>query len=509
MSGAVEWGQDRAEGELATPEVGGPLEVGVGAGAALDRSRVRTLVGLCLLRLGPRASSAVMGTFLTLLASTRTASAVAITFATTADRAVAWLAYPLLGRASDQSRTVFGRRAPYLAGALAVSAAAIWALPLTRGYWSLVGLVFVARGAMLAYKVANAAVIPEAFGRSRWIRALVVTFVLGSLAGLSIRATVITRWQASDPATWGVTFRLAAVYMAIAALAALVLVREAPAARQPRRPSGRLRSQARSVMAVPNAKALVATIGLGAAAFGAVGRLTPVFYAKVLHAGGSTQAGAAMVTAALALVLGGGAGVVLARRLRRRTIMVAAPVLGALLAGAQMAVHTFVQSLALVVLGAPLAVLWVMASALFVLQLAPRQGGMGERYGMVIGPVSLASMLASYAAAGAVDAAGTYRVMWLFPAVLLLGAGLAMAGVRIPPGYERLDLGRVLEPLARGARRQLQGGGRRLVAGELSDDDVDAAAVFDLARRVLGDPYHPARSTAGPADGQGAGADPG
>jgi hypothetical protein len=100
-------------------------------------------------------------------------------------------------------------------------------------------------------------------------------------------------------------------------------------------------------------------------------------------------------------------------------------------------------------------------------------------------------MLASYAAAAAVDSAGNYRVMWLFPAVLLVGCGLAMAWVRIPPGYERVDLGRMIAPIRDGVRRQVEGGQAHLVTGELTDDDVDAAAVFDLARRAFGDPYDP------------------
>lgn len=457
--------------------------------AGLDAGRVRTLVGLALARLGPRASGAVIGTFLTLLASVRTSSALAITFATSAHRVVAWLVYPLAGRASDQTRSLLGRRAPYMAAGLLVSAAATWALPLSHGYWTLVALVFLARGMALVFSVTNTAVVPEAFGRSRWIRALVVTYLVGALAGLSIRGTVIAHWKVGDPSTWAITFRLAAIYMGVAGVAVLFLVREAPAARRPRRPPGHLGGHVRAVLAAPNAGPLLLALCLGAAAFGAVGRLTPVFYSKVLHSGGSIQASAGLAAGLASAVVGVIGAMALVRVLSRRVILIGAPVVSAALAGAQVGVHTLAQSLVLGVVGAPFITAWLIACVLFVVQLAPAEGGMAERYGVMLLPFSLASMLASYGAATAVDLAHSYRVMWLFPAVLLFATGLAMFRLHIPAGYERVETGRVLGQLAAGLRSQAQRERTSLVSGELSPDDVDAAAVFDLARSVLGNPY--------------------
>lgn len=482
----------------------GPFPAVTSAGS-LDPGRLRTLVGLCLVRLGPRASGAVMGTFLTLLAATRTSSALAITFATTSQRFLSWLVYPLAGRASDQSRTVLGRRAPWMAGGLGLMAVSTWAIPLTHGIWTLALVVFFAKGAQVVYTVTNTAVIPESFGRSRWIKGIVVTYLVGTVAGLSIRATVIARWKTHDPSTWGITFRLAAVYMAVAALAALFLVREAPAARRPRRPPGRIRTQAAEVLKVPNARPLLAALMLGSAAGGAVGRLTPVFYSKILHAGGSRQASAGIVAGVAAAVVGVVGGVVLARFLPRKVVAVGAPLVGSGLAFGQLGVRTLGESLGLGVLGSPLLVAWFVAVLIFLVQLAPRQGGMAERYGVMVLPFSLASMVASYGAAAAVDLAGSYRVMWVFPGVLLVGVAAAMLRLRVPAGYERVDTRRMTAPLARYRRQALAaggshglqalaGGGSRglqapLVSGELSDQDVDAAAIFDIVRELFGDPY--------------------
>ena len=102
----------------------------VGTGSGIDTVRVRTFLGLSLGLVGARANLAVSGVLLTLLVSSRVSSAVAITFALTANRFVGWIAYPLLGRASDRTRSVAGRRAPHMAAGLFLMGACTWAYTL-------------------------------------------------------------------------------------------------------------------------------------------------------------------------------------------------------------------------------------------------------------------------------------------------------------------------------------------------------------------------------------------
>ena len=64
------------------------------AEGGIDAPRARSLLGLSLGLVGPRANLAVSGVLLTLLVSSRVSSAVAITFALTANRFVGWIAYP-------------------------------------------------------------------------------------------------------------------------------------------------------------------------------------------------------------------------------------------------------------------------------------------------------------------------------------------------------------------------------------------------------------------------------
>src|SRR5580692_2376744 len=223
---------DRAAADGGLPD-GSPLD-GAGEGPAertIDGMRVRSFVGLSLGLIGPRANLAVSGVLLTLLVSSRVSSAVAITFALTANRLVGWIAYPVIGRASDRTRSVAGRRAPFMAAGLLLMGACTWAYTLVSGYWVLVGLIVVVKTASVVFGLTNVAVIPETFGKSRTIKATVVIGVFGALVSLIIKGTVVATWKASDPASWNLPFREAGALMMIVAVVVLVLVREAPAAR--------------------------------------------------------------------------------------------------------------------------------------------------------------------------------------------------------------------------------------------------------------------------------------
>ena len=150
--------------------------------------------------MGPRANLAVSGVLITLFVQQRASGALAVTFALTANRLLSWVTYPLVGRLSDRTRSRVGRRTPYMAGSLILMGAATWMFTVVRGYWMLVLFILIARQAAAIFTLTNAAVLPEVFGRSRWLKALLLTTVLGTLASLGIKATVIASWKQSIPA---------------------------------------------------------------------------------------------------------------------------------------------------------------------------------------------------------------------------------------------------------------------------------------------------------------------
>ena len=265
MSGGTDGSPDPSAGP---PAPGGPSAGGAGSVAGrgplggIDSSRVRSFVGLSIGLVGPRANLAVSGVLITLFVQQRASGALAVTFALTADRLISWLTYPVAGRLSDRTQSRVGRRTPYMAASLIVMGIATWMFTVVSGYWLLVLMILIAGQASAIFTLTNVAVVPEVFGRSRWIKALLLTTVLGTVASLVIKGTVIASWKQNDPATWNLPFQVAAVILVAVGIAVLVLVREAPNAtygaevdrKQRARPT---RDEVRDILAGPNAKVLI------------------------------------------------------------------------------------------------------------------------------------------------------------------------------------------------------------------------------------------------------------
>ena len=501
-----------AEDELVLPEFVDPgpeaPDDAVGAGA-LDGARLRSFVGLSLGLVGPRANLAVSGVLLTLLVESRAASAVAITFALTANRLVGWIAYPVLGRASDRTKSAAGRRAPYMAAGLLIMGACTWAYTLVSGYWPLVLLIVMVKTASVVFGLTNVAVIPETFGKSRTIKAAAFIGVVGALVSLVIKGTVIATWKAHDPATWDLAFRLAGGFMMVVAVVVLVLVREAPAAEvvadHDRRTRARpWRDELREILAGPNAKLLAAGLVVFWAGLSATGYLAIVYFDKVLHAGANVQFIAGWITGVPVLLIGIPLGWVVARMLTRVQVAVLAPLTGAVVSLAECFCTHMWQTVVLAFIGAPMFSAFFISLAPMLLQLLPRSGGMGELLGKLVAPFSLFAMGFSFLAAYAVDATGSYRVIWVFPAVAGVAQGVMMLWLRIPAGHERPHYAGLWERMSESILEQVTGEGRSLLGGVVSPADADAASLFQAARRILGDPY---AGPDAPELGEAAGAD--
>jgi MFS family permease len=463
-------------------------------GTAVDRRRVRSLVGLSLGLVGPRAYVAVSGVLLILLVSSRVSSALALTFALSAHRLVGWLAYPLLGRASDRTRGVAGRRAPYMGAGLLVMAACTWAYTVVPGYWPLVCMVVTAKTASVVFGLTNVAVVPEAFGKSRALKATVVVAVLGGLASLAIKGTVLATWRTGDPATWDLAFRVAAGIMVGAALVVVALVRESPAAEvvagaERRRPVVRWRTEASRILASPNGTVLATGILVFWAGLSATGYLVVVYLQKVQHAGAGVQTLAGWVMGAPVVMFGAFVGFLLSRAFTRRQIAVATPALGAVLSVLQFFSTHIWQTVVLAFAGAPLFCAFVISLAPMLLRLLPRAGGAAELLGKLVAPFSAFAMVFAFLAAWAVDLTGDYRVIWLFPAIAGVVQAVVMCWLWVPAGAERPALDGLFGRLGEWLLAQVTRRDRPLLGGEITVEDADAASLFGAARELLGDPY--------------------
>jgi hypothetical protein len=344
------------------------------------------------------------------------------------------------------------------------------------------------------FGLTNVAVVPEAFGKSRAIKATVVVGILGGLASLAIKGTVLATWRSADPATWNLAFRVAAGIMVGAALLVLALVRESRAAEEVagaerRRPTVRWRDEARRIMGSPNGKVLTAGILVFWAGLSATGYLVVVYLQKVQHAGAGVQTLAGWVMGAPVAVFGGVVGFLLSRAFTRRQVAVGAPALGAALSLLQFFSTHIWQTVVLAFAGAPLFAAFVISLAPMLLRLLPRSGGAAELLGKLVAPFSAFAMVFAFLAAWAVDLSGDYRVIWLFPAIAGVAQAVIMCWLWIPAGAERPVLDGLFTRAGEWLLAQMSGRDRPLLGGEITADDADAASLFGAARELLGDPY--------------------
>jgi len=477
-----------------------PVPDPAGSGG-IDPSRVRSFIGLSVGLVGPRANLAVSGVLITLFVQQRASGALAVTFALTANRLLSWITYPVAGRLSDRTKTRVGRRTPYMAGSLIIMGLATWMFTVVSGYWALVFFIVIARQGAAVFTLTNVAVVPEVFGRSRWLKALLLTTVLGTLASWAIKGTVIATWKQSDPSTWNLPFQMAAVILVVVGLVILVLVREAPSAaagaetdRTKRaRPA---RDELRDILAGPNAKVLVAGSLLFWAGTGSTAYVAVLFFQRVLHAGASAQAIAGIAAGLPVFMIGLALGVPLSRMLTPMQLAVGAPLLGAVLAGIQYFDTHLWQAVVLSYIGAPFVGAYLIVMAPLLLQLLPRAGGLGERIGVLLSPFNLVSVLLAYIAAVTVDVTGNYRLIWLFPAV----TGLAQAAVNTrlkypakrstsPDMVKRLWEWSMVQAESMAETGIVTGLLTAPLLGVVTEEDADSAVVIDMARNILGNPY--------------------
>jgi Na+/melibiose symporter-like transporter len=465
-----------------------------GGSGGIDALRVRSFLGLSLGLVGPRANLAVSGVLLTLLVSSRVSSAVAITFALTANRLIGWIAYPVLGRASDRTKSAAGRRAPYMAAGLLLMGACTWAYTLVSGFWLLVGLIVVVKTASVVFGLTNVAVIPETFGKSRTIKATVVIGILGAFVSLIIKGTVIATWKANDPSSWNLPFREAGALMMIVAVVVLVLVREAPAGREAAEAARRVkprswRLEVAEIMAGPNARVLVGGILVFWAGLSATGYLAIVYFEKIQHAGANVQTVASYISGVPVVMFGLAGGYLISQHLTRKQVAILTPAAGTVVSLVQFTTTHIWQTVVLAFIGAPLFTAFAISLAPMLLQLLPRSGGMGELLGKLVAPFSLFAVAFSFLAAWAVDVTGDYRVIWLFPAVAGVVQAIMMCWLRVPPAHQRARLQGLFERMSESILNQVTGRDRSLLGGVVTAADADAASLFDMARNVLGNPY--------------------
>ena len=437
--------------------------------------------GLIVARMASRPYSSVMGTYLTLLVASRASSALTIFLALSAHRVIAAITYPVAGRLSDRTTANLGRRVPYMVGGLLTMGAAVWLMTIVESYWALALAVLIARQASVFNWLARFTSVPDIFGRSRWALALASVFVTSILPSAAILAVIRFTWDQDDPSTWNLTFRLAAVGLFVGAIVVALFVREAPASRTAAR-IARQKSwvqEVRDLLAVPNAKVLIATGALLIGAGAATGRLLPVWANRHMGVGGAELVDASVATT-IGTVIAIPIGLWLGQRAHPRLLTVAACFFGAAVTVGHWYVTELWMFVAAAIVTVPLATAAILSVIPLVLKIIPRADNLGESVGMILGPTVLGSTLAGFLSAGLVDVVGDYRTIWLISGAFLGLAGLMLTRLVVAEEQRRANLGQLLRAARRlagwsdssGARGDAKGLVGRLFGGEVSDADV-------------------------------------
>ncbi len=446
-------------------------------------TRRASFVGLTLSRLFARPLVPVMGTYLTYIVDRRAGSALAVTFGLTAHRYVSAAVYPIAGRLSDRTGAGLGRRVPYMVVGLLVTSVAVWLFTVVDGYWGLVLVIVMAREGMAINTVARAGVTPDVFGRSRWVLAVLAVGAATLLPAGAILTVIRYTWDQDNPASWDLTFRVASVGVALAALSVALFVREAPASRTAAAIAARRswREELRTFLALPNAPALLLTVLFLIAAIAATSRLLPVWADRELGAGGSDMAGVSVVIGIGTAVLIP-FGLLLASRVHPRRFAVFATVFGAAVVFA----HVFVTEIWMFVVASiitvPLTAAAIVALVPLIIKLIPSADNVGESVGFLLGGLAVVNMVASYSSAVLVDVTGDYRLIWVVAAVCVLAAAIPLSRVVVPVGSERTDVRALFRDgiQAAGLGDDEEGGVvTRLFGGEVTPADVagDASLV--------------------------------
>jgi hypothetical protein len=379
-------------------------------------------------------------------------------------------------------------------------------------------MILIAGQASATFTLTNVAVVPEVFGRSRWIKALLLTTVLGTVASLAIKGTVIASWKQSDPATWNLPFQVAAAIMVGVGLAVLLLVREAPAASYGAEVDRKVRArptrdELRDILAGPNAKVLVGGSLLFWSGVGSTAYVAILFFQRVLHAGAGAQTVAGLVTGLPVFFIGIALGIPLSRKLTPMQLAVGAPLVGAVLAGVQYFDTHLWQAVVLGYIGAPFVGAYIIVMAPLLLQLLPRAGGLGERLGVLLAPFNLCSVILAYVAAAVIDATGNYRLIWLFPAATGLAHATVNCWLKYPPRrasdpdmVKRLWEWSIVQAESMAETGIVTGLLAAPLLGVVTKEDADSAVVIDMARNILGNPYEddpvgPTLALPSPAEG--------
>lgn len=409
--------------------------------------------------------------FLGVIVGRYTTSALAISFAVTANRFFQPVLNPVIGRFSDKSQSRHGRRKPFMVAGLVIMGFSLAAVPVATGYWPLVIVASVSSVGAAFYRIPRFSVTPEIFGQHRWAAMAVSIGVAGILPNFVMQVVINRTWAESQDTTFviaGAACLLGAVVLAMRMLEpteAQSGVAEATAEHKMRERIATMRSH-KNLMVLLVAGS-IATIGGEA-----VPALYVIYAGEILHVGGETVAAAAIVGALCFAPLTVPA-ILIGLRVDRHYCAMACSLFGVVLAIAAYFANSIVTLTVVGVLGALSMTVVAVNLGPLVTLLFPREL-LGEMAAIWSSFTTIGAIAVTYGTAFFVDWLHNYRIIWLPIAVALSVTAVVLTRLDLPPRHRHPDRSELRKTLGSSFRQGLSRN-----RDTTTNDDSQAAAVIE------------------------------
>ena len=381
----------------------------------------------------------------------------AITFAATAHRWLSPLVAPLIGRLSDRSARLGGRRKPFMAAGLIVIGVASVLLGVgPRSYWPMVLIVAIASVGWTSYRIPRFSATPDLFGQSIWAGMEVSLAIAGLLPNLFIQVVINRTWERSH----STAFVFAGVVALIGGIYVLLRVKE-PRVEQEiaaARASGMtIQERLHYVASHRNLLVLLVAVGIISTAASPVAPLYVLYAGKVLGVGARTVAAAGIYGSLVALPLVPLVGIV-AARLDRKVVGVGCLAIATFLAIKAHNASDIVTITAYGVVAALIGVAIAVSLGTLLLVLFPREV-LAEIAGLWTAITTIGSIAVSYGVSIGIQVTGNWRLVWL-PLIFGCPAALVcLLFLDLPQRYRRPDISKLRSSMRTALQAGIRGFG--------------------------------------------------
>lgn len=380
---------------------------------------------------------ALRTSFLAVIVARYTSSALAISFAVTANRFFQPVLNPFIGRHSDRTRSRHGRRKPFMVVGLIVMGLALSAVPIANNYWLLVGLASFGSIGAAAYRIPRFSVTPEIFGQKRWAAMGVAIGAAGLLPNASMQAFINRTWGRDQE----LTFVVAGIACVIGAFLLASMMLEPVEMQERHAVDARdrsLRVRLRDIRAQKNLMVLLLAGAIASTGVQGIPPLYVIYAGEVLKVGGETVAAAALIQG-IAIAMLASLAIWIGLKVDRHSAGKFCAFTGSALSFVALFPDDIVIISTLGVVGALVGIVVAVNLGTLVVLLFRRET-LAEIAGIWSSFTLLGSLLSIYGTGFLVDHYRNYRLIWLFPTVGFATAAMLLRKLDLPERHRHPDI---------------------------------------------------------------------